>query len=170
MNTRYPCQTETTHSNQPTARRNLTVKRVDECETLDELFLNCLPAFGGRYLRRIYHILDQAIGVGLPDDAVDRRSGDRFGAAPCLAHSAARNRLGRLPQHHRRGLLSRRPSQLGNRRQRPVLRGSDLRRRRRAARRSNDSRHRYRLSTKMCCSNRTTSFRTACGSPSSSAA
>jgi len=39
---------------------------VDECQTLDELFLNCLPAFGGAYLRRIYEILDHAIGMGCP--------------------------------------------------------------------------------------------------------
>lgn len=33
---------------------------------MDELFLHCLPAFGGAYLRRIYQILDQAIGMGCP--------------------------------------------------------------------------------------------------------
>jgi hypothetical protein len=42
------------------------VKRVDECATLHELFENCLPAFGGAYLRRIYRILDAAIGMGCP--------------------------------------------------------------------------------------------------------
>lgn len=44
----------------------LRSRRVDECETLHELFLDCLPAFGGRYLRRIYSILDRAIGMGAP--------------------------------------------------------------------------------------------------------
>jgi deoxyhypusine synthase len=39
---------------------------VDECATLDELFTHCFPAFGGAYLRRIYTILDQAIGMGCP--------------------------------------------------------------------------------------------------------
>jgi deoxyhypusine synthase len=39
---------------------------VDECKTLDELFRHCLPAFGGAFLRRIYTILDQAIGMGCP--------------------------------------------------------------------------------------------------------
>jgi deoxyhypusine synthase len=39
---------------------------VDECATLDELFRHCLPAFGGAFLRRIYTILDQAIGMGCP--------------------------------------------------------------------------------------------------------
>jgi deoxyhypusine synthase len=39
---------------------------VDECETLHDLFTHCLPAFGGAYLRRIYQILDQAIGTGCP--------------------------------------------------------------------------------------------------------
>src|SRR3954451_2380141 len=49
-----------------TKRRWVRVRRVDECQTLDELFLNCLPAFGGAYLRRIYQILDAAIGMGCP--------------------------------------------------------------------------------------------------------
>lgn len=67
MGTRYPCQSDP--AARPPAggqRRALAVKRVDECDTLDELFQNCLPAFGGRYLRRIYRILDEAIGAGCP--------------------------------------------------------------------------------------------------------
>jgi deoxyhypusine synthase len=51
------------HENSP---RPLTTRRVDECETLDEIFRECLPAFGGAYLRRIYTILDRAIGEGYP--------------------------------------------------------------------------------------------------------
>ena len=51
---------------QGSPRRTVQVRRVDECETLDELFLHCLPAFGGAYLRRIYSILDQAIGADCP--------------------------------------------------------------------------------------------------------
>jgi len=47
-------------------RRWVRVKRVDECRTLDEVFRNCLPAFGGAHLRRIYTILDRAIGMGCP--------------------------------------------------------------------------------------------------------
>jgi len=47
-------------------RRVVKVRRVDECETLDEVFRHCLPAFGGAYLRRIYTILDRAIGMGCP--------------------------------------------------------------------------------------------------------
>jgi deoxyhypusine synthase len=47
-------------------RRWVRVRRVDECESLDEVFLNCLPAFGGAFLRRIYQILDRAIGMGCP--------------------------------------------------------------------------------------------------------
>jgi deoxyhypusine synthase len=42
------------------------VRRVDECHTLDELFTHCFPAFGGAFLRRIYTILDRAIGMGCP--------------------------------------------------------------------------------------------------------
>ncbi|HJT89104.1 MAG TPA: deoxyhypusine synthase family protein, partial [Bryobacteraceae bacterium] len=47
-------------------RRYVRVRRVDECNSLDELFQHCLPAFGGAYLRRIYRILDRAIGLGCP--------------------------------------------------------------------------------------------------------
>jgi deoxyhypusine synthase len=47
-------------------RRYVRVRRVDECATIGELFENCLPAFGGAYLRRIYRILDRAIGTGCP--------------------------------------------------------------------------------------------------------
>jgi deoxyhypusine synthase len=49
-----------------TPRRYVRTRRVDECHSMDELFLHCLPAFGGAYLRRIYQILDQAIGMGCP--------------------------------------------------------------------------------------------------------
>ena len=38
------------------------VKRVDECDTLGDLITHCFPAFGGAFLRRIYTILDHAIG------------------------------------------------------------------------------------------------------------
>jgi deoxyhypusine synthase len=47
-------------------RRYVRVRRVDECATLGDVFTSCLPAFGGAYLRRIYQILDRAIGVGCP--------------------------------------------------------------------------------------------------------
>jgi len=47
-------------------RRSVEVRRVDECSNLDELFTHCLPAFGGAYLRRVYTILDRAIGAGCP--------------------------------------------------------------------------------------------------------
>jgi deoxyhypusine synthase len=53
------------HDSHPT-RRYVRVRRVDECSNLDELFTHCLPAFGGAYLRRIYQILDRAIGMGCP--------------------------------------------------------------------------------------------------------
>jgi len=47
-------------------RRYVRVRRVDECDTLGDLLTDCLPAFGGAYLRRIYQILDRAIGMGCP--------------------------------------------------------------------------------------------------------
>jgi len=46
--------------------RRVQVRRVDECETLHELITHCFPAFGGAFLRRIYTILDRAIGMGCP--------------------------------------------------------------------------------------------------------
>jgi deoxyhypusine synthase len=57
---------EMTHEPQHAARRPVRVRRVDECQTLEEIFLNCLPAFGGAFLRRIYQLLDAAIGTGCP--------------------------------------------------------------------------------------------------------
>ena len=64
---KHPCKGEPTASGTTGAsRRPLAVKRVDECETLDELFQHCLPSFGGAYLRRIYTLLDAAIGSGYP--------------------------------------------------------------------------------------------------------
>jgi len=47
-------------------RAQVRVRRVDEVETLDELITHCFPAFGGAFLRRIYTILDRAIGMGCP--------------------------------------------------------------------------------------------------------
>jgi deoxyhypusine synthase len=63
-NERYPCAMDTTNGR--AGRRQVNVKRVDECVTLHDVFTNCLPAFGGAYLRRIYTILDHAIGSGCP--------------------------------------------------------------------------------------------------------
>src|SRR5579863_1298827 len=47
-------------------RRRVKVRRVDECDTMHDLLTHCFPAFGGAFLRRIYTILDQAIGRGCP--------------------------------------------------------------------------------------------------------
>ena len=65
MNATRPCQDAPSGSS-PGGRPRVVVRRVDECNTLDELFTHCLPAFGGAFLRRIYMILDEAIGVGCP--------------------------------------------------------------------------------------------------------
>jgi deoxyhypusine synthase len=46
--------------------RPVRVRRVDECDSVHEIFENCLPAFGGAILRRVYSILDRAIGTGCP--------------------------------------------------------------------------------------------------------
>jgi deoxyhypusine synthase len=47
-------------------RKTVHVRRVDQCDTMEELILHCFPAFGGAFLRRIYTILDRAIGSGCP--------------------------------------------------------------------------------------------------------
>src|SRR3954452_3947106 len=67
-NNRPPCSATTSESSNldSAKRRQVNVRRVDECATLHELFTHCLPAFGGAFLRRIYTILDQAIGRGCP--------------------------------------------------------------------------------------------------------
>jgi deoxyhypusine synthase len=66
---RHPCQTgsdKPSESGSAEAPRRVLVRRVDEVESLDDLFLHCLPAFGGAYLRRVYTLLDAAIGAGCP--------------------------------------------------------------------------------------------------------
>src|SRR5882757_8007660 len=50
------------HHNQKPVR----VRRVDQCQSVHEIFEHCLPAFGGAILRRVYSILDRAIGSGCP--------------------------------------------------------------------------------------------------------
>jgi deoxyhypusine synthase len=54
------------HDTTPDLRKTVRVRRVDECHSLDDLFRHCLPAFGGAYFRRVYTILDRAIGLGCP--------------------------------------------------------------------------------------------------------
>lgn len=46
--------------------RELRTRPVTEVESLDELLSDCLPSFGGGYLRRIWGLLDEAVGEGLP--------------------------------------------------------------------------------------------------------
>ena len=46
--------------------RQVRTRRVDEATSLHDIFLDCLPAFGGAFLRRVYSILDRAIGMGCP--------------------------------------------------------------------------------------------------------
>src|SRR5438477_7414289 len=59
----YSCQ----NSRMPhDSRRTVHVRRVDECETLDEVFRHCLPAFGGAMLRRVYSSLDRGVAADCP--------------------------------------------------------------------------------------------------------
>ena len=47
-------------------QKPVRVRRVDQCGSVHEIFEHCLPAFGGAILRRVYSILDRAIGAGCP--------------------------------------------------------------------------------------------------------
>lgn len=47
-------------------KRELVTKPVTEVESLDGLFESALPAFGAAYLRRVWTLLDEAVGKGLP--------------------------------------------------------------------------------------------------------
>jgi deoxyhypusine synthase len=47
-------------------RPELVTRPVDQAEGLDQVLEESLPAFGGAYLRRVYKLLDEAIGQGLP--------------------------------------------------------------------------------------------------------
>jgi len=48
------------------ARRDLPTRPVTEAAGLDELFEHSLPSFGGAYLRRLWVLLDEAVGRGVP--------------------------------------------------------------------------------------------------------
>jgi deoxyhypusine synthase len=50
----------------PGSRRELEARPVTEVEGLDEILEHCLPSFGGAYLRRLWTLLDEAVGKGLP--------------------------------------------------------------------------------------------------------
>ncbi len=47
-------------------RKPVRVRRVDQVNSVHEIFEHCLPAFGGAILRRVYTILDRAIEQGCP--------------------------------------------------------------------------------------------------------
>jgi deoxyhypusine synthase len=47
-------------------KRGLETRPVTEAQSLDEIFEHSLPSFGGAYLRRIWTLLDEAVGKGLP--------------------------------------------------------------------------------------------------------
>lgn len=47
-------------------RRELESRPVTEVESLGELLEHSLPSFGGAYLRRLWTLLDEAVGQGLP--------------------------------------------------------------------------------------------------------
>jgi deoxyhypusine synthase len=50
----------------PGQGRELVTTPVTEAESLDQLFERSLPSFGGAYLRRVWTLLDECVGKGLP--------------------------------------------------------------------------------------------------------
>jgi deoxyhypusine synthase len=48
------------------ANEVLVTRSVEEAEGLDRLFEDSLPAFGGSDVRRVWQLLDEAIGKGIP--------------------------------------------------------------------------------------------------------
>jgi len=50
----------------PGTGRELVTTPVTEAESLDQLFERSLPSFGGAYLRRVWTLLDECVGKGLP--------------------------------------------------------------------------------------------------------
>jgi deoxyhypusine synthase len=46
--------------------RELVHKPVTDVHEMDELLESCLPSFGGGYVRRLWQLLDEAVGKGLP--------------------------------------------------------------------------------------------------------
>lgn len=44
----------------------IVTRSVEAAESLDQLFENSLPAFGGSDVRRVWQLLDEAIGKGIP--------------------------------------------------------------------------------------------------------
>src|SRR5258708_32670156 len=64
--THYPQAAGRVRSSLMPHREPVQVRRVDQCDTLHELITHCFPASGGAFLRRVYTILDLAIGMGCP--------------------------------------------------------------------------------------------------------
>jgi deoxyhypusine synthase len=48
------------------SRSELPTRTVTEARSLEDLFRSSLPSFGGAYLRRLWTLLDEAIGGGVP--------------------------------------------------------------------------------------------------------
>src|SRR5579862_2389483 len=48
------------------SRKPVRVRRIDQCNSVHEIFEHCLPAFGGAILRRAYSVLDRAVAMKCP--------------------------------------------------------------------------------------------------------
>ncbi|MFA5187973.1 MAG: deoxyhypusine synthase family protein [Patescibacteria group bacterium] len=63
---RHPCKNGIGTKKSKLMGRSIQVTPVTDISTPEQLILECMPAFGGAYVRRIYSILDKAIGRGVP--------------------------------------------------------------------------------------------------------
>ena len=66
MKKEYPCRAKASAKKSKLMGKSVQVTPVTEISTPEQLILECMPAFGGAYVRRIYAILDKAIGRGVP--------------------------------------------------------------------------------------------------------
>ncbi len=57
---------EPTGAGSPGRRREVSTRSVADAARLDDLLEHSLPAFGGAYLHRVWRLLDEAVGRGLP--------------------------------------------------------------------------------------------------------
>ena len=118
---RYPCAME-----EPTGRRQVRVKRVDECATSARCFQPLPACVWRRVPAACLHDSRSRDRHGLSAHGFDCRAGDGLGPASGVADSAARNGLGGVCQHDGCSLLSRRTSQPGRAQAWSDSRGADF--------------------------------------------
>ena len=66
MKKEYPCKARARAKKSKLMGKSVQVTPVTKIRNPEQLLLECMPAFGGAYVRRIFSILDLAIGRGIP--------------------------------------------------------------------------------------------------------